>query len=352
MDGFVKRFLLGPAQALWLLAAGHPVLAEEMQVPQSAEKYPQTLLAPVGTQAQEIFDAMAWDLVAITILFIVFSLVTAFILIRFKARRGDDSKLPQSHGDFRAEIAIWLGLIVGVVILLFHPLHAEGVFSAAPKNADAIDIEVIGHQWWWEFKYPNQKIVTANELHIPTGRIVRLKTTSMDVIHSFGAPRLGGKNDALPGRWTKFWMEVDEPGSYYGQCWELCGASHARMLFRVIAHPQKDYEAWVKARQNPVTKPASELAKQGEQVFGRVCAACHTVDGTPYQGQVGPNLTAVGKRTTIGGGVLKNTPKNLTTWISNPASVKPGSLMPNNIEKGLITQEDVPALVEYLSGLK
>ncbi len=339
--GARTRRLLAGGAALAALAASPPVLAQEV-------RYPQTLLKPAGDQARALYEAMAWDIEFITFVFFIVSLITAFILIRFKHRDGEDGLPPQATGNLRWELGAWLVLIVGLIVMALHPLKAETVFASMPKGDDAIDVQVIGHQWWWEIRYPKLGIVTANELHIPTGTPVRIATTSVDVIHSFEIPRLGGKNDSLPGRWTKFWIEADEPGIYQGQCFELCGASHARMLARVIAHTPADFEAWVRARQNPQSQPESDLARAGEQTFKATCALCHTIDGTAAKGTIGPNLTAFGTRTSIGGGVLANTPENLAKWLADPAAIKPGSKMPNyNLSK-----EQIDGLVAYLMGLK
>lgn len=316
-------------------------------------QYPQSLLDPAGPQAEEMLGVLSFDLIVVTVLWIALTLLTLFIIIRFKRQKGDNSLPSQADSHRTLEIGWTVALTAGLIVLLWHPVKAEFFFETPPQTKDALDVEVIGHQWWWEFRYPNQKIVTANELHIPAGKVIRFKITSADVIHSPGVPRLGGKNDAYPGRITKMWIQADEPGVYHGQCFELCGASHARMLWRVVAQTPADFDKWVMTRQKPDVKAKSDLAKEGEKVFGRVCLACHTIDGTPFtMGTAGPNLTAFGTRSVIGGGVLKNTEENLATWISAPESVKPGSLMPNNIQKGLITEDEVPALVEYLEGLK
>lgn len=310
--------------------------------------YPQSFLDPAGPQAELLYESIAWDLWVITGIFVVVSIITAFILIRFRRNEGEAGIPAQSHGSPRWELVAWVGLIAGLLVMLVHPLKAEAVFEDMPGEADAVDVEVIGHQWWWEIRYPQYGIVTANEAHVPVGKPVRIKTTSVDVVHAFAVPRLGGKNDSLPGRWTRFWLEAEAPGVYQGQCMELCGSSHARMLARVIADTPADFEAWVRARKSPAPKPQGELAARGEQVFGTKCAACHAVDGTAFKGQIGPNQTGFGLRTSIGGGVLENNPRNLALWLADPQAVKPGTKMPNlNLNQG-----EVDALVAYLEGLK
>ncbi len=334
-----RRLVAALGGMLAALAGASPALAAA----------PQSLLHPAGPQAEELAKAITWDILAITVIFVPVALLALYILARFRRRPGDDELPPQVDGNPRWELGWTLALIVGLVIMVLHPLPAEAFFERLPKGEKTLTVEVIGHQWWWEIRYPDYGIVTANEMHIPAGTPVIVKTWSADVIHSFGVPRLGGKNDALPGRVLKFWLEADEPGVYQGQCYELCGASHARMLARVIAHKPEEFDAWVQARQNPVVAvPEGSLAAQGEQVFRGLCAACHTVDGTPAKGTIGPNLTAFGTRTSIGGGVLENTPENLAVWLADPPAVKPGSIMPN---LGL-SQDNIQALVAYLQALK
>ena len=308
--------------------------------------YDQSLLRPAGPQARELYEVLTFDLLAVALLWVLMVSLVIYAVTRFRRRREEEGLPPQVEGNPKLELGWTIALILGMGVLALHPVKAEFDFEALPR--EGMEVEVIGHQYWWEFRYPEQGIVTANELHIPVGVPVRLKMTSADVIHSLNIPRLGGKNDAIPGRITWMWLQADEPGVYQGQCFELCGASHARMLARAIAHPREEFEAWVKRHQNPVTKPATPLAQEGEKIFATRCASCHTVDGTPYQGKVGPNLTGFGERTVLGGGISPNTRENVLLWLSDPAELKPGALMPN---LGL-SQEEKEALVEYLEGLK
>lgn len=337
----LRKLLTGLVTAGLTLAMGPLVLAQEL-------KHPQTLLQPAGPQAETLYEAMSWDIAVITVIFVAVGLLDAFIMVKFK-RKGDEVPENQSHGHPRAEMIAWAGLIIGLVIIALHPLRAESVFARTPASDQTVRVEVIGHQWWWEIKYPELGIVTANEMHIPTGVPVEIRATSADVIHAYGVPRLGGKDDALPGRVTKFWFQADEPGVYQGQCYELCGASHARMLTRVIAQSPADFEAWVASRKNPVVEPQNDVAARGQQIFMTNCSFCHTIDGKST-GTTGPNLTALGTRTSIGGGDLEMNKENLITWFSDPEAVKPGQkIMP---KFGTLSAEDKDALAEYLLGLK
>lgn len=337
----LRKLFTGLALSGLTLAMGPLVLAQEL-------KHPQSLLQPAGPQAETLYEAMSWDIAVITVIFIAVALLDAFIMVKFK-RKGDNVPENQSHGNPRFEMFAWATLIIGLVIIALHPLRAESVFARTPASDKTVRVDVTGHQWWWEIKYPDLGIVTANEMHIPTGVPVEIQATSVDVIHAYGVPRLGGKDDAFPGRITKFWIQADEPGVYQGQCYELCGASHARMLTRVIAHTPADFEAWVASRKNPVVEPQNDVAARGQQIFMTNCSFCHTIDGKST-GTTGPNLTALGTRTSIGGGDLEMNKENLITWISDPEAVKPGQkVMP---KFGSLSAEDKNALAEYLLGLK
>ncbi len=338
----LRKLVTGLFVSALTLAMGPLVLAAEV-------KHPQTLLQPAGPQAEILHEAISWDIAVITVIFIAVALLDAFIMVKFK-RRNDEVPENQSHGNPRIEMLAWGTLILGMIIIALHPLHAESVFANTPKSDQTLKVDVTGHQWWWEIRYPDLGIVTGNEMHIPTGVPIEISTTSVDVIHAYGVPRLGGKNDSFPGRVTKFWIQADEPGVYQGQCFELCGASHARMLTRVIAHDPADFEAWVASRQNPQSAPVGPLAEQGQQIFMQYCAACHTIDGTGAKGTIGPDLTALGTRTSIGGGILEMNQENLTAWISDPESVKPGQkTMP---KFGSLSADQMTALTTYLLGLK
>lgn len=308
---------------------------------------PQSMLHPAGPVAEKQLELLKFDLVMITGIGVIVALLTLFILYRARVRVPGGLP-PQVDGNRRLEIGWTLAAALVLIPLAVEPIPTEFALAAPPPGEKTLNVRVVGHQWWWEFDYPDLGIVTANELHIPTGTVIQLQVTSADVMHSFWVPRLGGKMDAIPGQENALWLKASEPGVYLGQCTELCGTSHANMRLRVIAQTPEEFEAWVRARKNPVTRPESDLAARGEAKFKQTCAACHTVDGTPFQGKVGPNLTGVGSRTTIAAGMLDNTDENLARWLENPVAVKPGSLMPNYN----LTKEEIEALVAYLRGLK
>jgi cytochrome c oxidase subunit II len=225
-------------------------------------------------------------------------------------------------------------------------LNASATLNRKPEG---LTIRVIGHMWWWEVRYPEQRIVTANEIHIPAGQPVRLELTSADVIHSFWVPRLHGKRDLIPGLETVFWIQADEPGVYRGQCAEYCGTQHANMAFHVVALPKEQFDAWLAAPGKARPSPANADGSPGYRVFLKAgCGQCHAIDGTPAIGTAGPDLTHVGSRGSIGAGMLPNNRGNLAGWVANPQAIKPGAKMPRTYLSG----DDLMALVSYLEGLK
>jgi cytochrome c oxidase subunit 2 len=213
-----------------------------------------------------------------------------------------------------------------------------------------LQIEVVGHQWWWEFHYPDSNVVTANEVHVPLGRPVNFSLRSVDVLHSFWVPQMGGKMDVIPGHRNHLYFTPEAVGEYHGQCTEFCGIQHANMRFRLVVDSPAEFQAWVQRQQQPApAQPPSEELLRGQQAFTRSgCIACHTIEGTSAQGTIGPNLTHVGSRSTIGAGILDNTPENVAAWIKDPQAIKPGNLMPNLH----VRPDDITAIVTYLESLK
>ncbi|MFZ8843955.1 cytochrome c oxidase subunit II [Thermoflexus sp.] len=305
-----------------------------------------SILRPVSPKGRAEADLFGFILAITAFVFIVVEALLLYAVVRFRAR--DPRAIPpQIHGN-RALEASWTTVTaLGLAVIFAMTWRTMAATSTPP--ADALPVKVIGHQWWWEFQYPTLGITTANELVIPVGQPLRVTVTSADVIHSFWVPQLGGKMDAIPRRENVLWLQADAEGTYYGQCAELCGASHANMRLRVHAVSREAFDRWVEAQRAPAASPTEPLAQQGYQVFmSKACVGCHAIDGTPAQGKVGPNLTHVGSRTTIAAGLLENTPENMARWLDNPSAIKPGSLMPR---LGLTPQE-IQALVAYLSSLK
>jgi len=210
---------------------------------------------------------------------------------------------------------------------------------------------VVGHQWWWEYRYPDLGIVTSNELHVPLNTKERPKVTSLnlesaDVAHSFWIPQLAGKTDVIPNRVNHMWIDPREPGVYLGNCAEYCGTQHANMLVRVVVDSPEDFEKWAAQQKEDAAHPA---AQPGRELFQSLsCVNCHTVKGTPAQGRFGPDLTHIMSRQTIASGMIPNNVDNLLRWVKDPQEVKPGNLMPNM----QLTETENNLIVAYLSTLK
>jgi cytochrome c oxidase subunit 2 len=257
----------------------------------------------------------------------------------------------------------WLGatgaIVGGGVVFPFVVLSALLVYTlvraAALKDEapPAFSVKVTGHQWWWHVAYltPMGEIdfVTANELHIPVGASVEVELGSADVLHSFWVPSLAGKLDMIPGKRNRMRLHASRPGAYRGQCAEYCGGPHAQMAFYVVADDETAFERWRVRQREPAAAPAQGSLQTGEQIFLSHCAACHTVRGTPAEGALGPDLTHVGSRVSIGAGILPNNRGALAGWIASSQHLKPGNLMP---AFGELSGEELTAVAAYVESLK
>jgi cytochrome c oxidase subunit 2 len=247
-----------------------------------------------------------------------------------------------------------LGVVTTVILVgLLLASVATGRALTTEFGKESLEIAVNGHQWWWEVTYPNDvpalQVVTANEIHVPVGKTVRVKLQAADVIHSLWVPRLHGKRDLIPGRTTWMWIRADHAGTYVGQCAEFCGFQHAFMAFEVIADPPAQYDAWAATQRQPAAEPADATARRGRDVFlGSACIMCHAIEGTIAGARKGPDLSHVGGRSTIAAGTLPNRPAELARWIANPHDFKPGVNMPATS----LSSADMNALVSYLGSLK
>ncbi|MBW3623192.1 MAG: cytochrome c oxidase subunit II [Armatimonadetes bacterium] len=275
----------------------------------------------------------------------VFLLVMVLLLLGVYRRPSGEGTGPPLGGT---RFVILGGIAMPTVILLGLLIASlETTVALRLPEKQTLTVEVIGHRWWWEVRYPDQNIVTANEIQIPTGVPVRLVLKSADVIHSFWVPRLNGKMDMIPGHTNTFWIAAEKPGEYRGQCAEYCGLQHAKMAFYVVALPPEAFRAWVAERQTP--RPAPEAFLPGQEVFMQAgCKNCHTVRGTAAVGRVGPDLTHLGSRISLGAGEIPNTPGHLGGWIGNSQRIKPGNLMP----RSFLAPEELHALVRYLEAPK
>lgn len=282
---------------------------------------------------------------------IVYVVVAAFIVVAIvRGRRGKGEKPEKAPKD---DTFIWLGGIVAPVIILAVLAVVTVNTTEALRNPEAgeLRIAVVGKRWWWDVTYPDAGGVrTANEIHVPVGRPVDLELTSDNVIHSFWVPQLAGKVDTIPGQTNHLRLMASAPGTYRGECAEYCGIEHAHMSFLVIADPPVDFDRWLTRRSNGAgLTPTSDEAAHGELVFTReACAGCHTVRGTQAVSQIGPDLSDFGSRQWIGSLTVPNTPESLARWITDPESVKPGTLMPPTA----LSAADIAAVTAYLEGLK
>lgn len=294
---------------------------------------PTDLFSPVSSPAQSIFELSQFVVaIALAIFVVVFGLL-AYAVIRFRKRGDDDGREPaQVYGSTQIELA-WTIIPVLVVLVLF--LSSARVIAAvqdAPAPRGAIEVTVIGHQFWWEYRYPGLNVVTANELHVPVSDPANpsptyLRLLSADTDHSFWVPRLAGKTDLIPNMPNRMWIEPRQTGLFLGQCAQYCGTQHAKMLLRVYVQTRADFDRWVREQARPAQVDASAAA--GRQIFEQnACINCHAVTGTAANGRFGPDLTHLMSRDTIGAGAVENTPENLRQWILSPDSLKPGALMP------------------------
>lgn len=346
----------------------------------SPEHYPQTTLLPRGDFARIADDLLDTTVKWAVLVFVLVEGALVYSIFRFRGKPGD-SEPHQTHGNTTVEI-IWT-VIPALILAAIAVPTVQAIFltNATPK-ADALRIEVVGHQWWWEFRYPEYNLTTANEIHVPMGRTVSLHMGSVDVIHSFWLPQFAAKRDVFANRETRLWFKAEVVGEYPGQCAEFCGIQHARMGYRIRAQKPEEFQAWVAhmqtlapkpppaAKPAPVPKPAAgarsdqevrtasagatvqAVAGQGpdyatgEKLFqAKGCVACHALYAVNApKGMIGPNLANVGARSYIAAGTLKNTDENMARWIQNPQAIKKGVLMPN---LG-VTEPEAHALVAFL----
>jgi cytochrome c oxidase subunit 2 len=297
---------------------------------------PLSFMSGNGTKNYSVV-ALLWGLLAISILVvaIVSVLVLIGVLRRWREPHEDD---PRHVPPFRPERGlawIYVGTAISLAALFLSALWAFGVLAHVGSpigGKPELTLSVVGHQWWWEVRYESgdvsRSFTTANEIHIPTGKPVAVKLSTVDVIHSFWVPKLTGKMDTIPGQQNETWLEADQPGTYRGQCTEYCGLEHANMAFEVVADPPDKFAAWWDDQLQGAAAPRAAVAAQGQAAFMMRCAVCHAIRGTTAGGILGPDLSHLMTRQTIASGTLPNTPGYLGAWIADPQHVKPGNLMP------------------------
>ncbi len=294
---------------------------------------PTNIFAPLSTPAHSIFDVSLFVLMVSAAIFLVVFALLAYAVVKFKKGSTDSAREPaQVYGSTQLELAWTVIPILIVVVLSLATARVITSIQNAPQPGNAIEVTVVGHQFWWEYRYPSPKVVTANELHIPVSDPAHptptyLTLLSADTDHSFWVPRLAGKTDLIPNHPNSMWMDPSETGLYLGQCAQYCGTQHAKMLLRVYVQTREEFDRWIQEQSRPAL--VSENVSEGRRIFERTaCANCHAVTGTAAKGRFGPDLTHLMSRETIASGAAQNTPDNLRRWIQDPNVLKPGSKMP------------------------
>ncbi len=334
----------------------------------AADQYPQSTLHPHGDFAKMVdglfFTTVGWA----TVIFIGVESALLYAVWRFRGK-PDDPEPKQTHGNTLVEI-VWTVIPAAVLAFVAVPT-VKTIFATAQipeaslERGEPLKVEVVGHQWWWEFRYPDLGIVTANELHVPVGRTVDLRMKTADVLHSFWIPQFAGKRDVFPNRETRLWFTADSAGAYPGACAEFCGLQHGRMDFYVMVNEPAQFDDWVARRQadtaaaairppavdstapaGPAAPVEDPLVAQGRQLFlAKGCIGCHEPgSAAAMTTKIGPNLGGIGRRKMIAAGWLENTDANLAHWIRDPQSVKEGVKM----QVPPITEAEAQALVAYL----
>jgi cytochrome c oxidase subunit II len=307
-----------------------------------------SMLDPKGSESRDIAGVW-WLMFAIACgVYLVVGGLIVYAILRRPAAPGDGEVEPSRRFDDR--MVAWGGVVLPVIVLLvlaFVTIHTTNALRRPERNA--LRVDVVGKRWFWAVTYPAAHFTTANEVRLPAGRPVEIRLTTGDVIHSFWVPQLAGKVDTIPGQVNTLRFVPRTPGTYRGMCAEFCGLQHAHMGFVVRVDTAGVFDRWMAQHSRPALEPASEAAAEGEAVFdSQPCAGCHTVAGTPAQGTIGPDLSDLGERPTLGAGLLENTPANLARWITDAPGVKPGILMPSL----QLSSRDVQAIVAYLESLK
>ncbi len=305
------------------------------------------VFAPASPQARAITDLFYLLLIISAVIFGLVTFLVAYSLVRF--RSAPNSAEPnQAVGNKRLEAAWTIGPFLLLVYIFIATARAMNQSDPIPPEREP-DMVVTGHQWWWEVRYPASGVVTANDIHIPTGKTLLVRVEAADVIHDFWVPPLSRKMDMVPGHPNHIWLRADRPEAFLGFCAEYCGAQHAGMRFRVTAQSPPEFERWQEAQRQPPSPPDTPAALQGQKLFSEMtCANCHAPGAALRGPQAAPDLTHLSGRKMLAAEVLENTPANLKAWLRDPQRFKPGCLMPNL----RLSNEQADALVAYLEALK
>ena len=354
----MKVHLPRKKSSLWVLGAAFFlfIATTVLVTPTSAADAPTgvtNIFKPLSTPAQAIHEVSLLVLSICAGIFLVVGGLLAYTVVRFRCRVSDDGREPpQVYGSNQLEFAWTVIPIVTVFVLFLATARTIFDVQGAVPPVGALNVTVVGHQWWWEIRYPELGIMTANELHVPVSETSKrrptfLKLESADVVHSFWVPQLAGKTDVIPNRENRMWIEPTQPGTYVGNCAEYCGMQHAHMMLRVIVHTTDEFEKWIaEQKQSSLDDPQ---ARAGRDVFlATACINCHTIKGTQAMGTFGPDLTHLMSRETLGAGTVPNTAEKLRAWVRDPQTIKEGCNMPNM----QLTDNELNQIVAYLLTLK
>jgi len=363
MQGFCKcRVVLSTLLFIGMLWIPKVAVSEVNMVPNSFH--------PCSVPARAIHELSVLVLAICSGIFVVVTATLLFVVVRYRRRPTDNSvqEPPQIYGSSQIELAWTVVPIIITLVLILVTARTIGEIQNKSLPEDALTVEVIGHQWWWEVGYPQYAVKTANEIHVPISSsihpaLTRIVLKSADVLHSFWVPQLAGKMQLVPNKINTTWIEPLKTGVYLGSCAQYCGTQHAFMLLRVIVHTQEDFQRWIASQKGLSVGPSAaaatsrgilnrddgDLVGSGKKTFfSTACISCHRIDGTPAQGTFGPDLTHLMSRHTIGAGVAKNTHQNLAAWVRDPQLLKPGCLMPDIH----LTPSQIHEVVAYLETLR
>src|ERR1700693_2360133 len=289
------------------------------------------IFKPQATPAESVYHLSLLVLTVCAAIFLVVAGLLTFTIVRFRRKKDDGHEPAQVYGSNHIEIAWTVIPILIVFVLTMATARVVVAIQNKPVPKDALQVTVIGHQWWWEFRYPDLGIVTANELHVPLSTALKpavtfLKLQSADVAHSFWVPQLSGKTDLIPNRTNSMWINPRHEGTFLGNCAEYCGMQHATMLLRVIVQSRDDFEKWAGGQKTEAAYD-SHIQVARAKFLSLSCVNCHSVSGTSASGTFGPDLSHLISRGTLGSGVIPNTPENLRAWVKDPQVIKPGNLI-------------------------
>jgi cytochrome c oxidase subunit II len=314
---------------------------------------PTTIFSPESSAARMIFDLSLLVYAVCAVIFVVVSALLIYALVKYRKRKGDEAREPaQIFGSKQIELAWTIIPIIIVLVLFLSSVRVIAATQDAKLPPGTIEVNVVGHQYWWEYRYPGLGVVTANELHIPTSDPAKPTPTllhlySADANHSYWVPRLNGKTDLIPNHPNQMWVDPEKPGLYLGQCAQYCGLQHAKMLLRVYVHSPDDFRRWIEEQKEPARQV--DTVARGRELFERTtCMNCHTIGGTAATGRFGPDLTHLMSRETLAAGIVPNNRDNLRAWIKDPNTLKPGSLMPAIA----FTDAELDAVTDYMMTLR